>query len=56
MSDPPSFKRIGEIADEILNKLEKIHGAEDEQRTEKDDAAQPAGGDGADRIDPVQQR
>lgn len=32
------------------------NGADDEQRTEKDDAAQPVSRDGADRVGPVQQR
>ena len=56
MSDPPKWRRIGEIADEIMDKLEKIHGADNVERTEKDDAAQPGGGDGPDWVSPVQQR
>lgn len=61
MTDPPTFKRIGETADEILKKLEKIHGADDERTTDStpsdkeaaDDAAQPGGRSGSSRFGPV---
>ena len=55
MTDPPNWKRIGETANKILDELEKIHGAENDNRTDKDDATQPVSGDGADWVDPVQQ-
>lgn len=61
MSDPPTFKRIGEIANKILDELEKIHGADDERTTDStptdkeaaDDAAQPGSRGGSSRLDPV---
>lgn len=44
MSDPPKWRRIGEIADEIMDKLEKIHGADNVESTDKHDSGNGSSG------------
>lgn len=44
MTDPPNWKRIGETANKILDELEKIHGAENVESTDKHDSGNGSSG------------
>lgn len=52
MSHPPTFKRIGELTDQILTELEQIYKGKDDDDTSK----QPELGSDGDRVDDIRQQ
>jgi len=52
MSHPPTFKRIGELTDEILTHIEQIHKVKDD---DADTAKQPELGNAGDRVGDIRQ-
>ena len=56
MSHPPTFKRIGDLADKILTELEHIHESEaDDKDTAQSELGSPRSGDGSGQQRDLQQ-